>query len=356
MITTGTPTTRRSAAGTAGADLCPVERCGEPARPGGRLERQQPSPLSPGQRPLADANARRPVAVFAETFGLLAGQLDRQTRREGRAMLRLIDSTPIPLGKLCGWAKSNGRIRGMKMHVVYDPDSDCPRLLDITDANVNDAQIGRTIAIESGATYIFDKGYCHYGWWTAIAEAKAFFVTRPKSNMGLKVVRQRRIKVAEGDGFTVIDDATVRLASKGDSKLPIPLRRLTVKRADGDTITLLTNDRKRPAVAIAALYKGRWQIELLFRWIKQHLKIRSFLGNNDNAVRLQLFAAMIAYALLRIAARLNRITMPILRFTDLVIRCLFERRDIAAIERPPPVNPSHRRPRCSPHQMSFAYV
>lgn len=271
-------------------------------------------------------------------------------------MLRLIDSTPIPLGKLCGWAKSNGRIRGMKMHVVYDPDSDCPRLLDITDANVNDAQIGRTIAIESGATYIFDKGYCHYGWWTAIAEAKAFFVTRPKSNMGLKVVRQRRIKVAEGDGFTVIDDATVRLASKGDSKLPIPLRRLTVKRADGDTITLLTNDRKRPAVAIAALYKGRWQIELLFRWIKQHLKIRKFLGNNDNAVRLQLFAAMIAYALLRIAARLNRITMPILRFTDLVIRCLFERRDIAAIERPPPVNPSHRRPRCSPHQMSFAYV
>ncbi|ASY70330.1 Mobile element protein [Sinorhizobium fredii CCBAU 83666] len=126
---------------------------------------------------LADANARRPVAVFAETFARLAGQLDRQARRDGRAMLRLIDSTPVPLGKLCGWAKSNGRIRGMKMHVVYDPDSDCPRLLDITDANVNDAQIGRTIAIESGATYVFDKGYCHYGWWTAIAEAKAVFVT-----------------------------------------------------------------------------------------------------------------------------------------------------------------------------------
>ncbi|MEY9832395.1 hypothetical protein ABIA25_004210 [Sinorhizobium fredii] len=185
---------------------------------------------------LADANARRPVAVFAETFARLAGQLDRQARRDGRAMLRLIDSTPVPLGKLCGWAKSNGRIRGMKMHVVYDPDSDCPRLLDITDANVNDAQIGRTIAIESGATYVFDKGYCHYGWWTAIAEAKAVFVTRPKSNMALKVIRKRRLKVAEGDGFTVIDDATVRLASKGDSKLPMPLRRLTVKRADGDTI------------------------------------------------------------------------------------------------------------------------
>ncbi|TGV63276.1 IS4/IS5 family transposase, partial [Mesorhizobium sp. M2D.F.Ca.ET.160.01.1.1] len=110
------------------------------------------------------------------------------------------------------------------------------------------------------------------------------------------------------------------------------------------TITLLSNDLQRSAVDIAALYKGRWQIELLFRWIKQHLKIRKFLGTNDNAIRLQLFAAMIAYALLRIAARGHPITMPILRFTDLVKRCLFERRQIAAIQRPPPVNPSNRKP------------
>ena len=305
---------------------------------------------------LSDANRRRPVAVFADTFGLLAGQLDRQLRREGTAMLRLIDSTPIPLGKLCDWAKSNGRIRGMKMHVVYDPDSDCPRVLDITDANVNDAQIGRTISLEKGATYVFDKGYCHYGWWTAIAEAKAFFVTRPKSNMGLKVLRQRPIKVAQGDGFTVLEDAQVSLASKGDSKLPVALRRLIIKRQDGDAITLLTNDRRRSAVEIAALYKGRWQIELLFRWIKQHLKIRKFLGNSANAIRLQLFAAIIAYALLRIAARAHRLAMSILRFTDLVTQCLFERRYIATIERPPPVNPSHRKPLCSPDQTSFAYA
>jgi IS4 transposase len=305
---------------------------------------------------LSDANARRPVAVFAEIFALLAGQLDRQMRREGTAMLRLIDSTPIPLGKLCDWAKSNGRIRGMKMHVVYDPNADCPRILDITDANVNDAQVGRTITIEEGATYVFDKGYCHYGWWTAIAVAKAFFVTRPKSNMGLKPMCDRPVATARGDGFTVLEDAEVSFASKGDSKLPIPLRRIIVKRDEGDTITLLTNDLVRSAVDIAALYKGRWQIELLFRWIKQHLKIRKFLGNNDNAIRLQLFAAMIAYALLRIAARVHRVTIPILRFTDLVIRCLFERRDIATIDRPPPVNPSHRKPPCSPNQMSFLYA
>jgi IS4 transposase len=305
---------------------------------------------------LSDANRRRPVAVFAETFALLAGLLDRQMRREGSAMLRLIDSTPIPLGKLCDWAKSNGRIRGMKLHIVYDPDSDCPRVLDITDANVNDAQIGRTISIEDGATYVFDKGYCHYGWWTAIAAARASFITRPKSNMGLKLVGERAIATMHGDGFTVLEDAEVSFASKGDSKLPIRLRRIIVKRNEGDTITLLTNDLERSAVDIAALYKGRWQIELLFRWIKQHLKIRKFLGNNDNAIRLQLFAAMIAYALLRIAARAYRVAMPILRFTDLVTRCLFERRHIAAIDKPPPVNPSRRHSRCSPDQMSLDYV
>ena len=271
-------------------------------------------------------------------------------------MVRLIDASPIPLGKMCRWAKWNGRIRGMKMHVVYDPKADYPRVLDITDANVNDAQIGRTIAIETGATYVFDKGYCHYGWWRAIDDAGAVFVTRPKVNMGLDVVEERPIAKAEGDGFTILEDAEMRFASKGDSKLPMRLRRLRLRRhKGGGTIVLLTNDLERSAVDIGALYKRRWQIELLFRWIKQHLKIRKFLGNNDNAIRLQLLAAMIAYALLRIVARTFRVTMSIQRFTELVTLCLFERRYIANIDKPPPVNPSQRRDRTSPNQMSLAY-
>jgi putative transposase len=306
---------------------------------------------------LSDANKRRPVAVFAETFSLVAGQLDRETRRDGTAMLCLIDATPIPLGKLCDWAKSNGRIRGMKMHVAYDPKADSPRILDITDANVNDAQIGRQIALAAGVTYIFDKGYCHYGWWRAIAAAASVFVTRPKTNMRLKLVRERPLAVRQGDGFTLLEDSEVSFASKGDSKLPIRLRRVRLQRHQGDgIITLLTNDLERSAVEIGALYKLRWQIELLFRWIKQHLNIRKFLGNNDNAIRLQLFAAMIAYALLRIAARTHRIAIPILRFTDLVTHCLFERRRIETIDKPPPVNPSHRKDRAAPNQMSFTYA
>jgi IS4 transposase len=305
---------------------------------------------------LCDANRRRPVAIFAETFSRLASQLDRQTRRDGAAMVKLIDATPIPLGKLCDWAKSNGRIRGLKLHVVFDPQADAPRVLAITDANVNDAQIGRTITIVPGASYVFDKGYCHYRWWTAIADQGAVFITRPKTTMRLDTVGERPIANPQGDGYTVLEDSEVRFASSGDSKLPIRLRRLRVARTDGKTIALLTNDLKRTAVEIAALYKARWQIELLFRWIKQHLHIRRFLGNNDNAIRLQIFAAMIAYALLRIAARCHCIKISILRFTDLVARCLFERRHLAAIEKPPPVNPSRRQCQNSEHQLSLSYA
>jgi len=305
---------------------------------------------------LSDANRRRPVAVFAETFGGLASELDRQIRRDGAAMVKLIDSTPIPLGKLCEWAKSNGRIRGLKLHVVFDPQADCPRILDITDANVNDAQIGRTITIEPGTTYVFDKGYCHYGWWTAIADKGAVFITRPKTTMRLETVCEPPIVPAQGDGFTVLEDSQARLASKGDSKLPMRLRRLRLERTNGKTIMLLTNDLERTAAQIAALYKMRWQIELLFRWIKQHLHIRRFLGNNDNAIRLQIFAAMIAYALLRVAARRHCVKIPILRFTDLVARCLFDRRHLGAIEKPPPINPSRRQCPNPEHQLRLSYA
>lgn len=304
---------------------------------------------------LSDANARRPVGIFAQTFAMLSGMADRQTRREGAEMLRLIDASPIPLGKMCKWAKWNGRIRGMKMHVVYDPKADVPRCVEVTAATVNDVEIGRQVAIEAAATYIFDKGYYHFGWWKKINDAKAFFVTRPKANTRFRVTGRRPLRKRIGDGFRIITDDEVVLASKGDSQLPIPLRRIKVRRDQGGTITLLTNDLDRTATEIGALYKGRWQIELLFRWIKQHLDIRKFLGTNENAVRLQVLAAMIAYLLLRIAARVNCIKMSPLRLAELVRQFLLTRRPLAKIDKPPPMNPSTRQPTASPNQMEFCY-
>lgn len=312
---------------------------------------------------LADANARRPPAVFAATFEMLLPLADAALGREARQMLRLIDSTPIPLPALCAWALDNGRIRGLKMHVVYDPSAELPRRAEITGANVNDVEIGRKTALEAGATYVFDKGYCSYDWWAEIHAAQAFFVTRPKSNAGFQVLAERPLEAdartceeREQDGFALLDDCDIVLASKRADKLPMVLRRVRVRRDNGKTLTLISNDRERSARDIALLYKARWAIELLFRWIKQHLKLRVFLGRSENAVRLQAFAAMIAFVLLKIAQRLQRAGLPALRFADLARACLFQRKPIACIERPPDHGRAKTPANAHPNQIEFAYA
>lgn len=305
---------------------------------------------------ISDANARRPAVVLAETFSMLSGLADRGFRREGQAMLSLIDSSPIPLGQVIAWAKWNGRIRGLKLHVVYDPVTDTPSHVEITDANINDVEIGERFPVKPGFTHVFDKGYCKYPWWTAIHEAGATFVTRQKTTSKFRAMRWRKPRKRRGDGFKVVDDAEVIFVSKGDSRLAIPLRRIRVRRDNGAKITLITNDMRRSAVEIAGFYKKRWQIELLFRWIKQHLHIRNFLGRNPNAIRLQILAAMIAYLLLRLAARKNLVKIPIIRFASLVAQRIFTRTPIARIDRPPQTHPSRPKPQYPIEQLEFRYA
>lgn len=305
---------------------------------------------------VSDANARRPLAVFSETFSRLSGLADRTVRREGKAMLRLIDSTPIPVSPVIDWVKSNGRIKGLKLHVAYDPVTDTPTHIEITDANINDVTIGEQFPIKPGFMHVFDKAYCKYPWWTAIHEAKATFVTRQKKSSKFRATSMRKSGKRNGDGFKIVDDANVKFISKGDSKLIIPLRRIRVRRDDGAKITLITNDMKRSAVEIAGFYKTRWQIELLFRWIKQHLQIRTFLSRNQNAIRLQIVAAMIAYLLLRLAARENLVKIPIIRFVSLIADRLFLRIPLANIHKPPPAHPSKPKQIRSHHQIELAYA
>ena len=305
---------------------------------------------------VADANHRRPPAVFADTFAMLSGQASRQLRREGAAMLRLIDATPIPLPKLCEWARWNGRTHGLKMHVTFDPQAGCPRRVAITPSTVNDVEVGREWPIEAGATYVYDKAYCDYGWWGRIHEAGAVFITRPKRNARYDIVSRRPVAKRHGDGFQILADANVRLATQGKSKLGCPVRRVTFMRDDGSVMEVITNDRKRTAVEIAALYKARWEIELLFRWIKQHLKLARFLGRSENAIRLQLLAAMIAYLLLRIAAKTSRSNLSPLRFVELAGQCLFIRKPLALLDKPPEVNPSRSKSKYHQGQLELTYA
>jgi IS4 transposase len=305
---------------------------------------------------LADANRRRPPEVFAETFSRLSGLADRQLRRESQEMVRLIDSTPIPLGTLCDWARWNGRTRGLKMHVVFDPHADHPQRITITPSTVNDVDIGREEPIEAGATYVFDKGYCDYDWWSRIHAAGAIFVTRPKKNARFGIVAARCVADPQGDGFTILADEEIRLAGQGKARLACALRRVRIKRENGGVLVVITNDQGRSAVEVAALYKARWQIELLFRWLKQHLKITSFLGRSENAIRLQILAAMIAYLLLRIAARQSRSTLQALRFAELVAQCLFVRKPLGRLDRPPETYEAKPPTRNTARQMELAYA
>jgi putative transposase len=301
---------------------------------------------------LSDANRRRPSAIFAEVFTTLSEAAACALPQQGSTLLRLIDATPIPLTSLCKWAGWNGRTRGLKAHLVYDPDADRPVGLEITAATVNDVVAGRRQPIEPGATYVFDKAYVDYAWWRELHEAGCCFVTRPKKNVPLSLREERPVSQADRDQAAIDSDQVVELASQQRARLPIRLRRITLRREDGTRLTILTNDLERSAAEIAQLYRKRWQIELLFRWIKQHLKIRRFLGRCENAIRLQIIAAMIAYLLLRIAARDSRSGLLALRFADLVRTRLFERRPVAGLEKPPPA-----RTRCrAQNQLTFAYA
>ena len=302
---------------------------------------------------LSDANGRRPSAIFAEAFAALSEAAACSLPRQGSAMLRLIDATPIPLTSLCQWAGWNGRTRGMKAHVVYDPDADRPVRLEITAATLNDVVVGRRQPIEPGATYVFDKAYVDYAWWRELHEAGCRFVTRPKKNVPLRVLQQRPLTPADRDQAAIESDQVVVLASQQHARLPIRLRHLTLRREDGTRRAILSNHAQRSAGEIAALYKKRWQIELLFRWVKQHLKIRRFVGRSENAIRLQIIAAMIAYLLLRIAARYSKSGLLALRFADLVRARLFERRPLAHIDKPTPRQSTD----CdTQHQLRLAYA
>jgi putative transposase len=250
---------------------------------------------------LADANARRPAALLAELFGQLVGGLSRKLKHEARSVTRLIDSTPIPLNHLFDCATSNGRIKGLKLHILHDLEQGCPVKAVTTPANVNDIGFGRALKLEGGVVYVFDKAYCHFGWWLKIHQAGAISVSRPKTNTRWKTLHNRSIAQPDGDGFMLLSDREVCLSSNSNKSLPMALSIIKIKRQTGQIFDLITKDMTSNARTISTLYKSRWQIELFFKWLKQNLNIKKFIAYNENAVRLQIFAALIAFVLLHIA-------------------------------------------------------
>jgi putative transposase len=264
---------------------------------------------------LAEANARRDPAIFEALARVLMGQASRRLRRESEQLLYLLDSTSLTLKGpgFDAWTAANAtrRTQGLKVHVLYQSHTQTPAHVQITAPNVNDLMHGRSLDIQSGATYVFDKGYCDYAWWHQLNQRGARFVTRFKHDAGL--LAEASCPVPPEQAHTIVADERVRFRYRhpgGQRRNPYtqPLRRITVARPHHPTpLVLATNDLDSPAADIAELYKDRWQIELFFKWVKQHLKLRRFLGRTQRAVRTQILTALITYLLLALYKARNKL-------------------------------------------------
>lgn len=288
---------------------------------------------------LSDANRLRPAALFEEVLQELVAELGRQVPgRCGREMLRLIDATRVLVGKRITSWQADGCV---KLHVVYDPRAEGPVCFAVTSARVNDITPAKRFPIEAGATYVFDKGYYDFGFWAELDAQGCRFVTRLKSNSPVTVIETRPV---DPEGPVLTDQVarlSKRLARSRANPFDKPVRLVSVRIDSGREITLISNDLQAPAARIAALYKQRWQVELFFKWIKQNLKIRHFLGTSENAVRIQILTALIAYLLLRIAQIASGTSLGLQAIARLVAKTTFQRRALADLFDPPTDQPQN---------------
>ncbi len=298
---------------------------------------------------LADANARRPAALYGDLFAHMAAAAEMIVDSAAPAGIwRILDATRVQVSSLSGgWVAAVKGARAVKLHVVYDPRAEAPCRLDVTGQTVNDITPAKAMPIEPGMTYVFDLAYYDYGWWARLDAAGCRFVTRLKTNTRLTVSAERTVcdqGAGQGaDQGSVIADRIgllpQRMSRSRRNPCADPVREITVRLSTGKTIRLVTNDLDAPAEEIADLYKQRWQIELFFKWIKQNLKIRHVLGTSENAVRIQVYVALIAYMLLRAAKATQKAIEQPTTFLRLVRLNLMHRRPINALKshQPPTV-------------------
>lgn len=284
---------------------------------------------------MSDANSKRPWQVFGELFAQMLPQAHRGLRRATADAVRLIDSTSVRLSSLSAdWATFSTDVFGAKAHIIYDPHADRPVYFAVTPANVNDITAAKAMPIEPGATYVYDLGYYDYGWWAGLDDAGCRFVTRLKNNTPFTAVHENRVPKNSNIISDRIGHLPTRLARSRNNPIQVPVREITVTIDTGKVLRIVTNDLDAPAEEIAELYKQRWQIELFFRWVKQTLRIKHFIGITENAVRIQIAIALIAFLILRMAQAAQKSVRSPLEFARLVRANLMQRRPIDRLLEP----------------------
>lgn len=304
---------------------------------------------------LSDANNKRPVAIYQEAFFFLLEKVRAHLPgKETRDMVRLIDSTTIDLNlNQFEWAKFRSTKAGIKLHTVYDPKAEVPTYFEMTHAKVNDRKALAKLPLLTGAIYVVDRAYNDYSWYYALDQMGSTFVGRMKSNACYDVIETRKTKTD-----SVLSDEVIQLSSdQAKEDCPIHLRRITFKREeDQKDLVFISNDLERSAEEIADLYKQRWQIELFFKWIKQNLKIKRFLGRSENAVMIQVLVAMIAYLLLKLTQLGLQCGFSLQKIARLMSLNLTSRRSIEELLHPDPGR-KRRSQKASPQlELEMSYV
>lgn len=286
---------------------------------------------APARSSLSYANAHRPWELFQQVFYGLYGTVAASVRapRKFRFKHKLVslDSTVIDLClSMYDWAKFRRTKGAVKLHLVLDHDGYLPCFGIITEGSVHDVKVAQQIHFAPGTIVVDDRGYNDYRLFAKWTEAGVFFVTRMKDNAQFEVIEERE----PPQNRRILRDQTIELSGAGaQEKCPHRLRRIEAVREDtGETLVFLTNHHGLGASTIAAIYKDRWAVELFFKALKQNLKIKTFVGTTANAVKTQIWTALISMLLLRYLQLSSRFGWSLSNLVALLRMNLFTHRDL----------------------------
>lgn len=281
-------------------------------------------------------NNEQPWQLYEALFYKLLGRCQTNAGKHPfrfQNKLYSMDASTIDLClSIFPWAEFRQTKGAVKIHAVLDHDGLIPSFMDITDGKTHEVTVARSLQLPKGSILTMDRGYVDYAWFQSLDTKGIYFVTRSKSNMRYRVVK--RNKVLKGSGVTC--DQHIELISQKGQHYKGLLRRVGYKDPEtGKQYHYITNHFKLSAKTIADIYKQRWQIELFFKWVKQNLKIKSFIGTSKNAVMTQIWLAMCTYLLIFYFKWKNSLTQSALNIIRLLHMNWFERRDIIELFKPP---------------------
>jgi len=287
---------------------------------------------------LSRINEDKPYTLYEALFGKLLARCQGMTPGHNFRFnhpLYSLDASTIDLClSVFPWADFRSTKGAIKLHVGLNHRGYLPEFVTVTTGKISDSKVGRTLAFPKGSMVAIDCGYDDYGWFNQLTKKGIFFVTRLKSNAEYRVIERREVNTRQGLSSDQIIEFTGIQTAK---KCPIQLRRIGYRDAEtGKHYVFLTNHFTLAAKTIADIYKARWQVELFFKWIKQNLKIKSFIGTSKNAVMTQIWIALCVYLLLafiKFQSKLKKSMQQILRLLQLN---LFEKRDLLALLRGDP--------------------